>query len=313
MGIVIGMDEAGYGPNLGPLVVGTTVWRFDGHPGDVDPWAELSEVVSQSAPRKGDGRLHVADSKDVYNPSRGLVSLERTVLAFLRVLGHEPKSFSELHRLLIAAEPQSEPWFENADVALPLDADHSEINDAATRLSECFAAHNIIVEDIRCDVVLTRRFNDLVRDNDSKGIALSRTSVRLLRSVWDPDSTERVRVIADKHGGRNRYDELLEEAIDDRMIFRVQEGRERSVYRVNKTELIFRTKAEQHLPVALASMVAKYVREVSMELFNQYWCEHVPGLKPTKGYPVDANRFRNEIETTAAKLGLAEDDWWRSR
>ena len=97
------------------------------------------------------------------------------------------------------------------------------------------------------------------------------------------------------------------------MIFRVQEGRERSVYRVNKTELIFRTKAEQHLPVALASMVAKYVREVSMELFNQYWCEHVPGLKPTKGYPVDANRFRNEIETTAAKLGLAEDDWWRSR
>ena len=97
------------------------------------------------------------------------------------------------------------------------------------------------------------------------------------------------------------------------MIFRLQEGRERSVYRVNKTELVFRTKAEQHLPVALASMVAKYVREVSMELFNQYWLEHIPDLKPTKGYPLDASRFRKEIAETAIKLGLEEDAYWRSR
>lgn len=313
MGIVIGMDEAGYGPNLGPLVVGTTAWRFDGHPADTDLWSALADVVTQKTPRKDDDRLHVADSKDVYNPSRGLRSLERTVLAFLSILGHEPKTFSELHRILIRDEPENEPWFESNNVQLPVETDASEIADAAGRLSRCLESNCVQLEHVRCDVVLTRRFNSMVRDHDSKGIALSRTSIQLLRSIWDPDQTERTRIIADKHGGRNRYDELLEEAVEDRMIFRLQEGRERSVYRVNKTEIIFRTNAEQHLPVALASMVSKYVREVSMQLFNMYWSEYVPGLKPTKGYPVDASRFRKDIAATAANLGLEEDTWWRSR
>ena len=29
MGFLIGMDEAGYGPNLGPLVVAATVWEVE--------------------------------------------------------------------------------------------------------------------------------------------------------------------------------------------------------------------------------------------------------------------------------------------
>ena len=29
MAYLIGTDEAGYGPNLGPLVVSATVWRVD--------------------------------------------------------------------------------------------------------------------------------------------------------------------------------------------------------------------------------------------------------------------------------------------
>jgi ribonuclease HII len=313
MGVIIGMDEAGYGPNLGPLVVGVTAWRCDGHPADIDLWSALSDSVSQRASRKGDGRLHIADSKDVYTASRGIASLERTALSSLKVLGHSPRSFSELHRLLIQEEPEQEPWFDGADVDLPIAASSSEIEDSANLLSANLKKAGISLEHMRCDVVLTRRFNKLVRDHDSKGIALSLTSVQLLRSIWDVDDSERTCVIADKHGGRNRYDELLDDFVGDHMIFRLQEGRERSVYRVHKTDLTFQTKAEQHLPVALASMVAKYVREVAMELFNRFWLEHIPGLKPTKGYPQDAVRFRKEIEATAAKLGLEEDAWWRSR
>ena len=312
MGIIIGMDEAGYGPNLGPLVIGTTAWRFDGRPSDVDLWSALEDVISQTA-KRGDDRLHVADSKDVYNPSRGICSLERTVLAALRVLGHEPKTFSEIHRIVIGNEPESEPWFEESDVALPLAAEQAAIGEAANRFKSTLERTGIRLTDIRCDVVLTRRYNQLVEKYDSKGIALSRTSLNLLRPLWDPGSDEQTRVIADKHGGRNRYDELIEDVVGDRMIFRVQEGRDRSVYRVGQTQLTFRTKAEQHLPVALASMVAKYVRELAMELFNRFWAKRVPELKPTKGYPVDAARFRAEIESVARELGMSEADWWRCR
>ena len=312
VGIVIGMDEAGYGPNIGPLVIGTTCWRFDGHPKDVDFWAALDDAITQR-PRRRDDRLHVADSKEVYNSSRGIASLERTVLAALRVLGKRPTTFRELCSSVASDDALNEPWFEKAQLALPIAAEPATINDAATSLLSSLDRNRIQLDSVRCDVVRTRRFNDLVNQHDSKGIALSRTSVKLLRSVWYPDLDERTRVIADKHGGRNRYDELLEDAIDDRMIFRLQEGRERSVYRVGKSELIFQTKAEQHLPVALASMVAKYVREIAMELINQYWLARVPNLKPTKGYPVDAVRFRKEIQRTARELELNEATWWRCR
>ena len=64
-------------------------------------------------------------------------------------------------------------------------------------------------------------------------------------------------------------------------------------------------------PVAVASMLAKYLREVCMRQFNRYWAGHVPGLKPTAGYPVDAKRFYADIRPAMAKLGVAEAAVWR--
>ena len=51
-------------------------------------------------------------------------------------------------------------------------------------------------------------------------------------------------------------------------------------------------KGEEFLPTALASMTAKYLRELSMRAFNEFWCARVPGLRPTAGYPGDAPRFK---------------------
>ncbi len=309
---LIGMDEAGYGPNLGPLVVGLTDWQCDEPTTDSDLWDALSDSVTRSAGAT-DGRLHMGDSKDVYSPSRGIRNLETAVLAALHVTGVRPQTFSELHQQLLGQRPESEPWFDGPDVRLPLAANPREVDAAAEQLRSNLADRGIRLNSIRCDIVLTRRFNSLVRDFDNKASALSRTSMRLLGSVWDPDTTEPTFIVADKHGGRNRYDELLEDIIEDRMIFRIEEGRERSVYRLKASQIVFRTRAEAHLPVALASMVAKYAREVSMELFNQFWCERVPGLQPTHGYPSDASRFRNAIAAAASRLGLQEDEYWRSR
>ena len=40
--------------------------------------------------------------------------------------------------------------------------------------------------------------------------------------------------------------------------------------------------------VALASIVSKTVRELWMDVFNEYWRGRIPGLRPTAGYPSDA-------------------------
>ena len=43
-------------------------------------------------------------------------------------------------------------------------------------------------------------------------------------------------------------------------------------------------------------MASKYLRELAMRAFNDFWCTRVPGLAPTAGYPRDARRFKTAIE-----------------
>ena len=64
MGLIIGMDEAGLGPNLGPFLVAATVWEFPGRSRNFDLFEALKDAV---APEPCDrGRLHVADSKQIF-------------------------------------------------------------------------------------------------------------------------------------------------------------------------------------------------------------------------------------------------------
>lgn len=315
MGLVIGMDEAGYGPRIGPLVVTATVWEVPGDPRRLDLWQLMDPAVTD-APSRDDTRLHLADSKQVYNAGRGIASLERTVLAAAEMCGCRPESFRDLCKFLApdaVDELNAEPWYDRADLPLPHAPGAEPAGDLAADWKACCDGHGIRLKTIRSDVVLTERFNRLTEDCGNKGAALSATSFRLLRSVWDPDDSQRVLVVGDKHGGRNRYDELIDDVLDGQMIFRRQESAALSVYQVQSTELRFQAKGESQLPVALASMVCKYLRELAMTLFNRFWNNHLPELKPTAGYPTDADRFRSDIASMQASLGISNEVLWRNR
>ena len=75
----------------------------------------------------------------------------------------------------------------------------------------------------------------------------------------------------------------------------------------------FRTRGEAELPTALASMTAKYHRELAMRAFNDFWTKQVPGLRPTAGYPNDAKRFKAAIAHRQRELGIDDCDLWRNR
>ncbi|MBL8817122.1 MAG: hypothetical protein JNL58_13925 [Planctomyces sp.] len=313
--LVAGTDEAGYGPNLGPLVVTATLWEV---PSDVEPhgmWDSLSGVLTNQ-PARNEQRLHVADSKQVYSPSSGLLDLETGVLSLLKSIIDVPQTIRGLGKLLAGDPFESglllEPWNLQYDPELPIESFPDELSEYCDQLLEAFDESGVRLKSVVSRVIFPHEFNVLVEQADSKGVVLSAATLQLVRAVA-PDSEQLVRVYCDKHGGRNRYDGVISDAYEDQFVFRLEESMERSRYRMGRMEFCFRTRAEELLPVALASMVSKYLREVLMIGFNQFWQAQIPDLRPTKGYPLDAKRFLEQISETAAQLQIPPSLFWRSR
>jgi hypothetical protein len=67
---------------------------------------------------------------------------------------------------------------------------------------------------------------------------------------------------------------------------------------------------------AFLTVAALKSRLVFLELMsaeNQFWCQRVPGLRPTAGYPVDARRFQAEIAACQQEWGIDSRLLWRKR
>lgn len=324
--ILIGTDEAGYGPNLGPLTIAATAWYL---PEGVEPiglWDELKAVLT-NAPARGDQRLYVADSKKVFSPGEGLEALEVAVLAFSSMIKANTTTIDELCRWLsmnsqaipFVTAYRAEPWNIMPGLPLPIDSSEDHIIEWVSTLNAELEKQGIRLLGMRARIMFPEEFNDLVAQSDSKGVVLSNATLQLVRDLADccladPDTSNMpTLVVCDKHGGRNRYDELIAQHFDDQFVFRMEESRERSRYRMGSMDFCFRTKAEEFLPVALASMVAKYTREVLMHQFNYFWANQIPGLKSTQGYPLDAKRFRHDIAPLVETLRIPMNQLWRTR
>ena len=88
MVILAGIDEAGYGPLLGPLVVSVAALEMPAELLRADLWDHLSKAVAKD--KKGfNGRLLITDSKKAYTPSSGIAHLRRTVLSSLAVIDQD--------------------------------------------------------------------------------------------------------------------------------------------------------------------------------------------------------------------------------
>ncbi|QDT54550.1 Hypothetical protein Pan44_25830 [Caulifigura coniformis] len=309
MGVIIGMDEAGLGPNLGPFVVAATVWEFPGRSRNVDLFESLKDAVAQEpCPR---GRVHIADSKAIFSPARGLADLETSALAILSVANRTESRFPEiLDGLSFGLE--ADDWMARVPpVDLPAECDREVVANKAARLAAAMEQGWIRCKGVHVEAVFPKGFNSRITSTDNKAAVCSQVSMNLLRRIWDPETTPAF-VIGDRHGGRARYDQLLTETFGC-FVFRTSETPELSRYQVGDSEVRFECRAEKHFAVACASIVAKYMRELSMRMFNAFWQEHVPNVRPTQGYPVDARRFAKDVAEARAALGIPDEAFWRSR
>lgn len=316
--VILGTDEAGYGPTLGPLLVAASGWRVPAGIRSCELYQRLAAAVLPELPKgaKNDPleKVVVADSKRLYHSGGTLALLERGVLAVLSVLGEFPTSWRRLcarFDTTCQEELEQAPWFAGYDRPLPAAIDCDAVA-AAARLLQA-TCRELAIE----PVVLAGRlipaslFNRLLDRYTSKGELLSRATLELACAAVDRlEETNEVEITCDRHGGRKRYAALVADCFDTALVRSSEENGAVSRYEARRggrrISIAFQTTGESHLATALASMACKYLRELAMEAFNAFWVNHVPGIPVTAGYPQDARRFLAAIEPARERLNIAD-------
>lgn len=319
---LIATDEAGYGPNLGPLAVSATLWKL---PDGLDVEEMAARLGPEIGTRPVRENLAVADSKKLYQSHRWW-PLERSVLAFLDSLGKLPLPLDSDGLFSVCCSPENfqerrySPGFEGK-IPLPHEAILEECLHWGEKLRQKRVSSGVELLGVQSDLVFPRRWNAGVKQCGSKGVFLSETTLRLVarfrKQILELEKNAvhdfHILVLCDKHGGRNHYLGTLMDHFQSLPFCVVTESREKSEYihyaQHGTLALRFLARGESHMAVALASMVSKYLREVAMEIFNRHWQQRIPGILPTAGYPLDARRFRQEIMSYV-------EDWqavWREK
>lgn len=291
--LIAGIDEAGYGPRLGPLCVGFAAFTVEGAADELpDLWEALAPDVA-----KWDGRrsatLLVDDSKKLKRSgAEPLRELERSALAHLAQLGEEPSDDVGALQALGVEAPATKLG------PLAFDSQSASRAIVANVLRARLHASGVRVEALGVEAASAARFNELWRRTRSKAAMELEMIAPRLRWVWERSEGGAV-VSLDRLGGRTRYLAALGAAVPGARIEEVDRTDERvaCLLQDDSREMLVEVLVGgdgRRYATALASVLAKWSRELVMERFNRAFAQLAPELKPTAGYGTDANRWIRE-------------------
>jgi ribonuclease HII len=303
MAILAGIDEAGFGPLLGPLVVSSSVFQTREDLSAADMWQVLRRSVGKTRTRLA-GRLLIADSKKAYKRTEGVGHLERSVLASLAGLSKEPPDLTELVKCLCPdCLPRllAYPWFQKLS-SRRLPSGSPDLRIAAKVFGQDMAEAGVKLADLRSCCLDVAYYNTLMEQVKNKSSVLFGTTTLLIQHVLDLTRDESIHIAIDRQGGRVHYREPLLRSFPNMSLRIIEETEEKSAYEMRAGSrcmtLSFEVAADdRHLPVSLASMVSKYIRELLMDSMNEYFIALNPALKPTAGYWQDGLRFLADLQT----------------
>jgi len=313
MAVIFGIDEAGYGPILGPLVVSAAGFELPDELLADSLWEVLRQSVCKN--KAGNmGRLIVNDSKKLHIGQGKYQLLQRAILAHLAMQSTPiPLLFGELCRKM-DFEPTGKicqyPWYNSTAENWGLSYNPDDIAIAANTLAADLKHNKMRFLGIWTRPLLEGHFNQLVQATDNKATVLFQVASELIYKVWQQFGGQNPNVVIDKHGGRSHYRQQLQRMFPDTYMKILKETETVSSYQISSSagespggtarsmKIHFLAKGDdRQLPIALASMASKYMRELFMEMLNQYFRKHCPAVAPTAGYYEDGQRFLSDIDT----------------
>jgi len=348
---LIGIDEAGYGPKLGPLVVAATAWRWAephlSNPATLetevsvdritpDPFAPIATPV-----KVGETTIRVDDSKAVFRggvlttlgaiasvSAAAIGRTETTLRQWLPAL--LPRDFETIRRVA---------WL--VDLAAIANHEIELLQSGRTKLAlQQWQTCDWKLIDVAARMIDAASFNRFCggdKPRGNKSDLLGETSIELAGDLLDavtvngqpsvaPKSgneqdPECVQIFFDRHGGRRYYAGVIQAFFDCEPVRIIDETKTQSVYETVRhgrpVRLHFTVKGDRHVPVALSSLHAKYLREVAMASLNEYFRSAADeagiDFRPTAGYPVDADRFLTMIRPLMKKMRISDADLIRCR
>ncbi len=297
--LVLGIDENGLGPRLGPLVATAVALEVTAYDARALARRGARAGIGDSKATAGFGRMAIAES----------VSLALAELA----LGRPPATADELldavavEGALVLRAPCPERtaaqcWSE----PVPLPVFGGEIGEGRKALA-ALARAGITVRRARSAIACARAFNDGVDRWGSKLRVDLALFEGLMRDARDALDTE-LHILCGMVGGVRKYAEHFTSVTPDRLET-IEESRRACRYRVAALgEVHFEVDSDAtHLPVALASMLGKYVRELGMHRQNAFYRRHAPALPQVSGYhdPVTGD-FVKATRLLRRRLGIED-------
>ncbi len=323
--LIAGIDEAGYGPLLGPLVITGISMKIPDEIEGLSLWELFSNATAKNT-KKTDGKFVITDSKKLFRrngKTKCIRELERSALGSAVLLKRKesdsekifPENLNELMNI-ISLEPTAHldsDWYSHRNLKLPVEVDKQGLMLSAKIFERELNTLSAELTGVYTIPLIEKRYNRFAKTIRNKSQILFSQTARIIARIINKTNEKKIKIFIDKQGARNSYVNNLLKIFENWQLVVIKESDEQSTYRLEqqnkKVKICFTRNGEQYnMLTAWASIVSKYVRELFMIQFNKYWLEIDKTLKPTAGYWKDGQRFVNDIAPLMKKMKISSDE-----